>query len=51
MGIADEARYCPYCGERIYTWGGDNSSKCQVCSKEFYVFEKEEEDENSDRSM
>lgn len=44
-GYTDEARYCPYCGERIYTYGGDGRSICEECGKVFYIVESEGESE------
>ena len=37
----DDISYCPKCGEKIYTFCGDGSAKCE-CGYWFYVIEKDE---------
>lgn len=36
-----EIVYCPRCGEKVYSFCGDGSAKCDSCKYEFYVIEKE----------
>lgn len=42
MGYTDEASYCPYCGEKIYTWCTDGRSVCSECGAIFFVVEAED---------
>lgn len=43
-GYTDPADYCPYCGERIYEYAGDNKSICknEECKAKFYVIEADD---------
>jgi len=43
-GVSDtnEIQYCPKCGERVYSFCGDGSAKCE-CGYQFYVIEKEQD--------
>ena len=48
-GHADKARYCPYCGERIYEWRGEeHRSVCKECKAQFYVVEADESERKVD---
>lgn len=42
-----EAKYCPFCGERIGTWHFDGKSTCEECGAKFYV----EETDDSERKV
>ena len=43
-GYTDEAKYCPFCGDRIYIHTGDGRNICENenCRAEFYMIEAEE---------
>ncbi len=46
--MSDEAKYCPYCGERIYVWYMGGRAKCDECKAQFYVTEADESEREED---
>ena len=49
IGYADKAKYCPYCGQRIYEWCGDDRSVCDECKAQFYVIEADESERGGEQ--
>ena len=40
----DDFDYCPFCGEKLYTYHADGTGKCMECKRRFAVIEIDEED-------
>ncbi|MBQ9420410.1 MAG: hypothetical protein IJU30_01455 [Lachnospiraceae bacterium] len=38
---AAEVKYCPYCGESVYSHYSDGTCQCDACGKRFGVTEVE----------
>lgn len=43
----EEAKFCPFCGERIGEWLGDGKSICEKCGAKFYVEEADDSERNA----
>lgn len=42
----DAIKFCPACGEKIYTSSADGTVKCDECGMRFGVIEVDEESED-----
>lgn len=44
-GYTNEAAYCPFCGNEIYSYCSDGSQFCDECERTFYILEDDAEED------
>ena len=48
--FTEDIHYCPYCGERYFTYHVDGTATCDKCGKRFGVIEIDDESEEQRRN-